>query len=153
MFHEDGDASDGGLAGLSEDGVEGLANFGVAGEHEHEGHCDILDLLLYFGFLEGFVHEDGDEPEDEEEALDGGVVVEDLDGQGHAHDGFAGHEVGGYLCYDQFEDPFLQLQFVLVDGDKLLGFGEFPFGTQHQKLFLLVEVVVRGDVRLFLDLL
>ena len=64
----------------AQDGIEGLADFGVACEHEHKGHGDILDLLLYFGLLEGFVHEDRDKPEDEEKTLDGGVVIEDLDG-------------------------------------------------------------------------
>ena len=80
LLHEDGDASNCALTGLSQDGVEGLADFGVACEHKHEGHGDILDLLLYFSLLESLVHKDRDKTKDEEETLDGRIVVKNLYG-------------------------------------------------------------------------
>ena len=80
LLHEDGDTPDCGLTGLSQDGVEWFCNFGVACEHKHKGHSHILDLLLYFSLLESLVHKDRDKTKDEEETLDGRIVVKNLYG-------------------------------------------------------------------------
>lgn len=151
LLHVEGDASDASLEGLPQYRVEGLADLGVAAEHEDEGQGHVLDLLLKPGLLHCLVHEHRSEPKYLGEAFKGGVVIEDLNWQGHGHDGLPGHEVGSYLLEDELEHSFLKFEFLLVREDVLFRVAEPPTRPQQQVIDPLAQVVVRSREGLLVE--
>jgi hypothetical protein len=153
LLHVKRNASHTTLASLSEDGVEGLADFGVAGKYEAEGQENVLYLLLDSSFFKSLVHENRHKAEDPGETLKSGVVIEDLHGQSHAHDALARPQISEDLLDDQLENALLQLKFLLICKDILFRVCHLPARTQRQKVGPFLQVEVRLDIRFVFDFL
>lgn len=132
LFHIKGDPSYGPLQSFPQDRIERFTDLWIARQQKDKGQHDIFDLFLYLGLLDCLVEKNWSIAKKPSEGFEDGEVIKELDWQRHTHDGFASHNVGGYLFDDQFENTLLEVEHFFVDEYKLFGVVEFPAGSQRK---------------------